>query len=107
MPMVLRLVSATRIRLCLLIAGAVLTPSPAWGRAHELPLGPPGLKERSSKVTVAPGVKLTRIVRGGSVRGLRYGPWRIRVLTINRVALHGHLGAVLSNDRIAGRETVS
>ena len=49
---------------------------------------------------MAPGVTWTRIVRDG-------GPWRVNVLTVDRRALAGRLGGVLSNRRIAGRERAS
>ena len=43
---------------------------------------------------MAPGVSLTKIVRTG-------GPWRVNVLAIDRRALRGRLGAVLSNGSAA------
>jgi Phosphodiester glycosidase len=44
--------------------------------AAELPLGPRSLDESRSVSQVAPGVRWTRIVRGG-------GPWRVNVLSVS------------------------
>ncbi len=94
--------------LSLVIAGMLVPTGSEPARAADLPLGPRSVKERRSTVAVAPGIKLTRIVRGGRARDRRrYGPWRLRVLTIDRRLVRGRLGAILSNERIAGRETVS
>jgi hypothetical protein len=83
------------ILLALLAAG-----SPGAALAAELPLGSRSLDERRDSATVAPGVRWTSIVRAG-------GPWRVNVLTIDREALDGRLGGVLSNDRVAGLERPS
>jgi hypothetical protein len=83
------------ILLCLLAAG-----SPGAALAAELPLGSRSLDERRESVTVAPGVRWTSIAREG-------GPWRVNVLTIDREALDGRLGGMLSNDRVAGLERPS
>jgi Phosphodiester glycosidase len=68
--------------------------------AAELPLGSRSLDERRERVTVAPGVRWTVIVREG-------GPWRVNVLTIDRVAAPGVLSGLLSNNRVAGLERPS
>jgi Phosphodiester glycosidase len=83
------------ILLCLLAAG-----SPGAALAAELPLGSRSLDERRESVTVAPGVRWTSIAREG-------GPWRVNVLTIDREALDGRVGGILSNDRVAGLERPS
>jgi Phosphodiester glycosidase len=83
----------------LALAGALLQ-GPAAAVARELPLGSPSLDERRAGVRVAPGVTWTRIVREG-------GPWRVNVLSVDRRALRGRLGGVLSNRRIEGRERAS
>jgi Phosphodiester glycosidase len=67
----------------------------------DLPLGPRSLDERRSSSTLAPGVRLTRIVRGTPRHG---GPWRVQVL---RVSPGVRVGAVMSNDVLPGRESVS
>jgi hypothetical protein len=81
-----------------MLAAIVQGASPAIAR--ELPLGSPRLEERRAAVRVAPGVVWTRIVREG-------GPWLVNVLRIDRRALTGRLGGVLSNGRVAGREPAS
>lgn len=83
------------ILLCLLAAG-----SPGAALAAELPLGSRSLDERRESVSVAPGVRWTSIAREG-------GPWRVNVVTIDREALDGRLGGMLSNDRVAGLERPS
>jgi hypothetical protein len=103
---------ALRLALLALIGvlGAAGAPAPA--RGAELPLGSIKLVERRSTSTLAPGVAWTRIVRtpAPAPRGQRPPPggrWVVNVLTIDRRRLAGRLSAVLSNDRVAGRETVS
>jgi Phosphodiester glycosidase len=76
------------------ISALALAPS---ATAAELPLGSRSLDERRESATVAPGVRWTSIVREG-------GPWRVNVLAIERTALAGRLGGVLSNERVAGLE---
>jgi Phosphodiester glycosidase len=83
--------------LALLMSALVLAPSSA---AAELPLGSRSLDERRESATLAPGVRWTSIAREG-------GPWRVNVLTIDREALDGRLGGILSNDRVAGLERPS
>jgi hypothetical protein len=73
---------------------------PATAAARELPLGPRSLEERRSSEAVAPGVRLTHIVRSGR----RDGPWRVNVL---RISAPARLGAVLADGFVPGRETVS
>lgn len=85
-----------RLAAGLLVAAGVLA-APA---SATLPLGSPSLRETRSEARVAAGVSLTKIVRSG-------GPWRVNVLTIDRRALRGRLGAVLSNRLVAGRERTS
>ena len=83
------------IVLALLVAGP-----PSAAQAAELPLGSRSLDERRDSATVAPGVRWTSIVREG-------GPWRVNVLAIDRDALAGRLGGILSNERVAGLERPS
>ena len=81
----------------------LLVPAaPATARAA-LPLGPASLKESRTARTLAPGVRFTRIVRGG--RG--GGPWRVYVLEIDRARLAGRLGSVLAADRVRSLERPS
>ena len=54
---------------------AQASPGPQSDR-HALPLGPPGLTETRTTTTLQPGVTLTRIVRGGEDRALR---WTVEV----------------------------
>jgi Phosphodiester glycosidase len=88
-----------RLRAAILLA---LTSAALAGeaRAVELPLGPRSLDERRSAVTVVPGLRWTSIAREG-------GPWRVNVLTIDRSALAGRVGGVLSNERVSGVERPS
>ena len=79
------------------IAALLLPPS---ALAAELPLGSRSLDERRESAVVAPGVRWTQVVREG-------GPWRVNVLAIDREALAGRLGGVLSNERVAGLERPS
>ena len=79
------------------IAALLLPPSAV---AAELPLGSRSLDERRESAVVAPGVRWTQVVREG-------GPWRVNVLAIDREALAGRLGGVLSNERVAGLERPS
>jgi Phosphodiester glycosidase len=94
------------VRAARLAAAAILlavSPAAAASAARpsdELPLGPRSLHERRATTQLAPGVTWTRIVRNG-------GPWRVNVLTVDRSALGGRLGAVLSNGRAAGVERTS
>ena len=83
------------IVLALLVAGL-----PSAAQAAELPLGSRSLDERRDSATVAAGVRWTSIVREG-------GPWRVNVLAIDRDALAGRLGGILSNERVAGLERPS
>ena len=83
-----------------ILLALLATGSPGAALAAELPLGSRSLDERRDSATVAPGVRWTSIAREG-------GPWRVNVLTIDRDALDGRLGGVLSNDRVAGLERPS
>jgi Phosphodiester glycosidase len=83
----------------LLAIAALLAAAPTAGAAG-LPLGPGSLAETRATMRVASGVTWTRIVRSG-------GPWRVNVLTVNRDAIAGRVGAVLSNGRATGRERTS
>ena len=76
--------------------------APATARGA-LPLGPASLKETRTAKALAPGVRLTRIVRGG--RG--GGPWRVYVLEVDRGRLAGRLGAVLAGDHVRRLERPS
>ena len=91
------------MRRALALSIVLLVPAaPATARAA-LPLGPASLKESRTARTLAPGVRFTRIVRGG--RG--GGPWRVYVLEIDRARLAGRLGAVLAADRVRSLERPS
>ena len=79
------------------IAALLLAPTAV---AAELPLGSRSLDERRESAMVAPGVRWTQVVREG-------GPWRVNVLAVDREALAGRLGGVLSNERVAGIERPS
>jgi len=81
----------------LALAGLCWLAAPAGA---ELPLGRGSDTERVRAVEVAPGVTYTRIARTG-------GPWRVKVLAIDRRALDGRLAAGLSNSRVTGRERLS
>jgi hypothetical protein len=83
----------------LLVTVALLAVAPGAGAAG-LPLGPGSLAETRATARVAPGVTWTRIVRSG-------GPWRVSVLTVDREAISGRVGAVLSNGRAVGSERTS
>ena len=97
-PAILRAMRrALALSIVLLVAAA-----PATARAA-LPLGLASLKESRTARTLAPGVRFTRIVRGG--RG--GGPWRVYVLEIDRARLAGRLGAVLAADRVRSLERPS
>jgi hypothetical protein len=72
---------------------------PVTARAA-LPLGPASLHETRTSRTLAPGVRFTRIARGG-------GPWRVYVLEIDRSRLAGRLGAVLAGDHVRRLERPS
>lgn len=80
-----------------LIAATLLAVAPANAVSAELPLGSPSLDERRDRVTVAPGVRWTSIVREG-------GPWRVNVLTIVPGGKGPALRGVLSDGRVAGLE---
>jgi hypothetical protein len=95
---------ARTAHLAVLLALAALAATPPAAPASDLPLGPRSLDERRTTLVVAPGVTWTHIFRK---RGLFTGPWRVDVLTIDRRGLRGRLSGVLSNGRIAGRETTS
>jgi Phosphodiester glycosidase len=88
-----------RGRVALLLA-SVLACIPVAAEAAELPLGNRSLDERRTRVTLAPGLRWTSIVREG-------GPWRVNVLTIDRPLLEGGVEGVLSNERVAGLERPS
>lgn len=79
------------------IGALLMAPSAV---AAELPLGSRSLDERRESAVVAPGVRWTQVVREG-------GPWRVNVLAIDREALAGRLGGVLSNERVSGLERPS
>jgi hypothetical protein len=81
------------------VAIGALLMAPSAGAA-ELPLGSRSLDERRESAVVAPGVRWTQVVREG-------GPWRVNVLAIDREALAGRIGGVLSNERVSGLERPS
>jgi hypothetical protein len=85
---------------CLCVAALPAAAAPAPASASELPLGSRSLDERRERVEVATGVRWTSIVREG-------GPWRVNVLTIDRVRAPGAVSGLLSNNRIAGLERPS
>jgi hypothetical protein len=88
------------LRRAALLAATVLAAATPPASAAGLPLGPGSLAETRATMRVAPGVTWTRIVRSG-------GPWRVNVLTVDRRAVSGRVGAVLSNGRATGRERTS
>jgi exopolysaccharide biosynthesis protein len=62
------------------------------GVVPQLPLGARNLKETRSVRTIARGVTLTIIKRGGAVsKGKRGAAWVVRVLTIDPAVADGHL----------------
>ncbi|MDQ1289144.1 MAG: hypothetical protein QG622_2710 [Actinomycetota bacterium] len=90
------------------VAGVVvlgLAPSASAGpRRGPLPLGDSGLPETRRSEAIAPGVSLTRIVRGqgpapaGEIGRTTKGPWRVDVLTIDPAHARGHLRATPGPD---------
>jgi exopolysaccharide biosynthesis protein len=74
-----------------------------------LPLGDAGLVETRGTETLAPGVTLTRIVRGtepapaDEINTTTRGPWMVNVLTIDPDRTGGHLEATYGPD-LAGVE---
>lgn len=94
-----------RIASLLLALAAVAWTGPGAPRAGAaLPLGRSSPPEQRTIRTVAPGLTWTRIVRGRA--GAR-DRWLVNVLTIDRRRLPGRVGAVLSNERVAGLERTS
>jgi hypothetical protein len=68
-----------RLIAALAAAVAAVVLAPAAQAAGPLPLGSPTLKERAKTRTLAPGVRLTRIVRGHHSRGER---WVVDVMIV-------------------------
>ena len=106
-PLALALAAST---LAALAAGTV--PQGAAAADASLPLGSAGLREVRTVTSLAPGVKLTRIVRGskpataGTIGSSRRGPWRISVVTIDPDRARGHLETTYGPD-LARTERVS
>ncbi|MGP3968951.1 phosphodiester glycosidase family protein [Streptomyces sp. 6N223] len=79
------------------------------GAGAALPLGDADLVETRSAENLAPGVTLTRIVRGtepapaDQINTTTRGPWVVNVLTIDPSATDGHLEATYGPD-LAGVE---
>src|SRR5262245_39951779 len=79
------------------LAAALLPAGRAVAAGQGLPLGDPGLAETRTGQILAPGVTLTRIVRGtepapsDQINTTRRGPWVVNVLTIEPRHARGHL----------------
>ena len=89
----------------LLAASSSLAGSPSADAAAEtLPLGDADLAETRTTRTLAPGVTLTRIVRGSEpaqqdeINTTTRGPWRVHVLTIDPREAGGHVRATYGPD---------
>jgi len=89
------------------LVGLALGPLPdslALAELETLPLGDADLVETRDTETLAPGVELTRIVRGSEptpeseIQTTTRGPWRVNVLTIDPSAAAGHLSATYGPD---------
>jgi hypothetical protein len=86
------------VALLTLAVGLVL-PGDAIAAGSTLPLGDSSLPETRSAQALAPGVTLTRIVRGTlpaaekEIGTTRRGPWRVSVLTIDPRLARGHLAS--------------
>lgn len=88
-------------------------PADAHPAAHPggLPLGDADLVETRTSQRLAPGVTLTRIVRGtdpapvDQIGTTTRGPWRVDVLTIDPRRAHGHLVATYGPDLAAADPT--
>lgn len=89
------------------MAVLALTPAPdssAVSPSPTLPLGDADLVETRTTETLAPGVRLIRIVRGsepapeGEINSTTRGPWRVSVLRINPARARGHLAATHGPD---------
>lgn len=96
---------------------AVATASLTLGQAAvagtaTLDLGTSSLPETRTVTALAPGVELTRIVRGhkpadpGDIGTTRHGPWRVAVVRIDPRTATGRLIATYGHD-LAKTETVS
>jgi hypothetical protein len=81
----------------------------AGAEDETLPLGDANLRETRTIQTLAPGVTLTRIVRGSEpappdqINTTSRGPWRVHVLAIDPDEAKGHLRATYGPD-LAGVE---
>lgn len=96
-------------------AAAAGTPAPTAKTAAKrsaVDIGKPGLPEKRSTTRLAPGVEVTTIIRGGSparasaINTTPYGPWRIRVATIEPGRAKGQLRTAIGHD-LAHTERVS
>ncbi|MFI6831430.1 phosphodiester glycosidase family protein [Kribbella sp. NPDC050241] len=82
----------------------VALPLNATAAGSGLPLGDPDLAETRSSQELAPGVTLTRIVRGtepapaDQINTTTRGPWVVSVLTIDPLKAKGHLQATYGPD---------
>jgi hypothetical protein len=78
--------------------------APARGAPATLPLGDPDLAETRSTETLAPGVTLTRIVRGtdpaaaDEIDSTTRGPWQVAIVRVDPATARGHLRATYGPD---------
>jgi len=89
----------------LTVGAPTATAAPAGEQATQgLPLGDADLAETRTDRTLAPGVTLTRIVRGADpapadqINTTPRGPWVVNVLTIDPRTARGHLKATYGPD---------
>lgn len=94
------------------LLAVLATETAVAGPAPTLPLGDADLAEVRSSRTLAPGVRLIKIVRGTKPAARRQiptttrGPWRVYVLRIDPRRATGRLRATYGAD-LAGTETVA
>ncbi|WP_168582270.1 phosphodiester glycosidase family protein [Gephyromycinifex aptenodytis] len=93
-------------------AGSAAPAAKSTTKSPAVDIGKPGLPEKRSVTKLAPGVSVTTIVRGGAparagaINTTPYGPWRIRVATIEPGRAKGQLRTAIGYD-LAHSETVS
>jgi hypothetical protein len=87
-----------------LSASGLIVGGRAEATSFTLPLGSPGLAEMRTSQILAPGVTLTRIVRGtlpttvDQIGTTSQGPWRVNLLSIDPALARGHLQATYGPD---------
>jgi hypothetical protein len=87
-----------------LSASGLIVGGRAEATSFTLPLGSPGLAEMRTSQILAPGVNLTRIVRGtlpttvDQIGTTSQGPWRVNLLSIDPALARGHLQATYGPD---------